>query len=130
MDLTKLKEYRAGLSIAGLLLISIIAYQIFNVFFVYENDAFIEANLIQVASEVSGHVKSIHVHDLAHVNKGDVLYQIDPKPYQDKVNLAKANLKVATDRYNSLRYALIAAKKKHLIAQEALTFQSQQLKRY
>lgn len=55
----------------------------------------IEAPIIQVSSTVPGRVVSIAVSNNAAVNKGDVLFQIDPEPYQLRLDQAQAQLRSA-----------------------------------
>lgn len=46
----------------------------------------------QVLARVTGNIESIEFEQGSHVKKGDVLFKIDPKPYQALVNEAKANV--------------------------------------
>jgi multidrug efflux system membrane fusion protein len=47
---------------------------------------------VSVQPEVSGRITEIHFTDGADLNKGDLLFTIDPRPFQAQVNLAEANL--------------------------------------
>ncbi len=67
------------------------------------DDAFVEGRLIQIAPKVAGQVIALNVDDNDFVHKGDVLLEIDPRDYQNKVhelqgalNEAKANKDVST----------------------------------
>lgn len=56
-------------------------------------DAFIEAHIVNVAPEVvSGHICRILVEEDEHVEKGQVLAEIDPVPYRDKVVVAQSKV--------------------------------------
>ncbi len=46
---------------------------------------------VQVRSRVSGYIDSIHFQDGAEVKAGDLLFVIDPKPYQAELERAQAN---------------------------------------
>lgn len=48
-----------------------------------------------IRPQVSGRINEIHFEDGQHVEKGDVLIVIDPRPYEAALNLAKAALDVA-----------------------------------
>jgi multidrug efflux system membrane fusion protein len=59
------------------------------------DDASIDADVIHIAAEVGGRIVSIPVEENTRVSKGDLLFQIDPVPYQLVVDQARANLDVA-----------------------------------
>jgi membrane fusion protein, multidrug efflux system len=59
------------------------------------DDASIDANVIHVAAEVGGRIVTIPVEENSRVRKGDLLFQIDPVPYQLAVDQARANLAVS-----------------------------------
>ncbi|MBV9125399.1 MAG: efflux RND transporter periplasmic adaptor subunit, partial [Planctomycetes bacterium] len=52
-------------------------------------------NAVEVRSRVSGYLVKIHFTEGAEVNGGEVLYEIDPRPYQAALDQAQANLKQA-----------------------------------
>jgi membrane fusion protein (multidrug efflux system) len=56
------------------------------------DDAYVEAAKLMVTTDVSGLVKSVDVVQGQHVKKGQVLFQIDPRPFQIAVDNAKAAL--------------------------------------
>lgn len=56
------------------------------------DDAYIQAHTIDIASQVSGDVKTVLVKNQEIVQKGQVLFTIDPKPFQIALEQAKANL--------------------------------------
>ena len=53
-------------------------------------DAYIQAYIVNMASEVSGRIVELNVRDNQQVKEGEVLFQIDPKPYQLSVDQARA----------------------------------------
>jgi membrane fusion protein, multidrug efflux system len=53
-------------------------------------DATIQAYIVNMAPEVSGSIVELNVVDNQQVKKGQVLFQIDPKPYQLSVDQARA----------------------------------------
>jgi membrane fusion protein, multidrug efflux system len=59
------------------------------------DDASIDADVVHIAAEVGGRIIDIPVEENSRVKKGDLLFQIDPVPYQLAVNQARANLAVA-----------------------------------
>ena len=55
----------------------------------------IDAEVVHVASTVGGRLKELDVSVNQHVHKGDVLYRLDPEPYELTVRQAQANLDLA-----------------------------------
>lgn len=56
------------------------------------DDAYIQAHTIDIAPEVSGDVTIVLVKNQEVVRKGQVLFSIDPKPFQIALEKAEANL--------------------------------------
>lgn len=67
------------------------------------NDAMVRANIVGIAPEVSGRIVELHVEDNQYVKQGDLLYVIDPRPYQAKLAQAKAELLMAEKEVDSRR---------------------------
>ena len=59
------------------------------------DSASIDAEVVHIASTVGGRLKDLHVSVNQHVHKGEVLYQLDPEPYELIVRQAQANLDLA-----------------------------------
>src|SRR5690242_4041669 len=49
------------------------------------NDAYIQADKVGLSTDVSGMVEAIEVHDNQHVTAGQVLFRLDPQPFQLKL---------------------------------------------
>lgn len=54
------------------------------------DDAFIEADIVHLAPDISGRIVSLNIRNNQSVRAGDVLFVIDPQPYDLKVNAARA----------------------------------------
>jgi multidrug resistance efflux pump len=54
----------------------------------WTRDGRVRVYTVQVAPEVSGTVVSLPIKDTQFVHKGDVLFQIDPRGYENKVKQA------------------------------------------
>ena len=54
------------------------------------DDAYIQADLVHVAPDVSGRIIELNVTNNQRVHKGDVLFRIDPDPYRMRVDQARA----------------------------------------
>lgn len=61
----------------------------------YTSQASVDTFLVQIAPEVSGPVVAVGVRDNQKVKKGQLLFRIDPLPFQIALRAAEANLVVA-----------------------------------
>ena len=66
---------------------------------------------VEVRARVNGYLESIHFKDGQIVKKGDLLFVIDPRPYQAEMDQAKAELKLANARLQLAHDNLARAKK-------------------
>lgn len=60
------------------------------------DNAYVQQDMISVASEVSGRIVEVKVAENAHVKRGDLLFRIDPEPY--RIALAQADASIAASR--------------------------------
>jgi multidrug efflux system membrane fusion protein len=72
------------------------------------DDAYVYADTIDVVPEVNGRIVELPVHDNQAVKQGDLLFRIDPRPYQDALTRGKASL-VALDRQIELTQRTVNA---------------------
>ena len=61
----------------------------------YSKEMFVQSYVVQMAPEYGGLVKEVHVTENEPVKKGDPLFQMDPEPWQYKVNHLLAQLAAA-----------------------------------
>jgi membrane fusion protein (multidrug efflux system) len=54
------------------------------------DDAFIEAHIIQISPQVSGHIAKVYIKSNQRVKKGDLLAEIDSRDYEARLAQAKA----------------------------------------
>src|SRR5690349_13771337 len=50
--------------------------------YVTSDDSYVHANKLMVSTDVSGLVQSVNVREGQQVKKGDVLFTLDPKPFE------------------------------------------------
>ena len=62
------------------------------------DNAFVETNVVRVSPQVSGQILKVHVDDNQRVNAGDVLVEIDTKPFDVKLSADRAALELAEAR--------------------------------
>ena len=73
-------------------------------------DAYVQAFVIQVASQVEGQVVRVNVVENQHVSEGDLLFEIDPRPFEYRVALLEAKLEEANKQTAQIESELIASK--------------------
>ncbi len=56
------------------------------------DDAYVEAEKVGISTDVAGIVQDVDVHENEHVAAGQLLYRLDPRPFQIALDDAKANL--------------------------------------
>src|SRR5271155_1687513 len=82
----------SGILVLGALFLGWYIYRLY-----YANprtdDAYVNANTAALAAHVSGQIVQLPIRDNQHVNKGDLLFVVDPRPY-------KLGLDTATTRLN------------------------------
>ena len=93
------------------------------------DDAFIEADKVGLSTDVSGMVEAIEVGDNEHVTAGQVLFRLDPLPFQLKLDQAQSQLGVVRDNLNALKanYQNVAAQIKH--AEDQIAYNQRQYER-
>ncbi len=60
--------------------------------YVTTDDSYVRAAKLMVSTDVSGLVDSVNVHEGQRVTKGEVLFKLDPRPFQIALDTAKATL--------------------------------------
>src|SRR5204863_9632312 len=50
--------------------------------YVTSDDSYVHANKLMVSTDVSGLVKAVNVREGQHVAAGDILFTLDPKPFE------------------------------------------------
>jgi membrane fusion protein (multidrug efflux system) len=71
-------------------------YQIYGEYYVSTDDAYINANVVQMAPLVSGKVVNLFIVNNQYVKKGQPLFEIDPAPFQVAIHSAQAQLALST----------------------------------
>lgn len=73
------------------------------------DDSYVQANIVQMGTLVSGTVSAVHAKDHDHVKRNQLLFEIDPVPYQIALDHAKANLDVIKQNIEAGKSAINAA---------------------
>ncbi|SAL57733.1 multidrug resistance protein MdtN [Caballeronia udeis] len=80
------------------------------------DDATIDADVVHIASPVSGRIIRLAVTDNQRVAKGDVLFEVDPVPYQLLVAQTQADLDLARAALDTRRRTLVGERANSVIA--------------
>jgi membrane fusion protein, multidrug efflux system len=74
------------------------------------DDAEVFANLIGIAPEVSGRIVKINVKDNQFVHKGELLFEVDPVPYQHSLEAAQSQQATLEGQIQDLKRSIEAQK--------------------
>ena len=87
----------------------------------FTTDAYVQAYVIQVAARVQGQVVRVHVQENQAVERGEVLFEIDPRPFEYQVALLEAKRVDVIQQVAQMESELFAAKAEdaRLAAEEA-----------
>lgn len=109
----------------------ILAVYVLRLYYVHPrtDDAYVRANTVGIAPQASGTIVQLPVRDNQHVKKGDLLFVIDPRPYQAELDLANARLTLANLQIGGLDQAIEAARARQRQAQADADYDRQYLRR-
>ena len=108
-----------------LIVLSLAWYVLADRFTPYTQQARVGAFVIPVAAEVAGRVIRVNVRNNQDVKAGDLLFEVDPKPYQITVERARADLE-STRRQIGASTAGIAAAQANVRAAQANELKARQ----
>jgi membrane fusion protein (multidrug efflux system) len=92
-------------------------------------NAFVKADIAQIASEVPGRIIEVHVQDHAVVAAGDLLVRLDPEPYRLALARADAEVDSARAAVEQLKVSLRETKAEAKEAENRLVYLETQAKR-
>ncbi len=100
-----LRRYRRFLLLVVLPVLAVIGGLVFYLNggrYVTTDDAYVGAQKVLITPDISGKIDKIVVKEGQHVDEGDVLFEIDPVPFQLAVDQSKAQLEQARTTYDNL----------------------------
>jgi membrane fusion protein (multidrug efflux system) len=97
--------------------------------YVSTDDAFVRAAKVTVNARVSGQAVEIAVRDNEHVRQGQVLFRIDPEPYQIAVDQAEAGLRSARLQIEGLKATYRQQQAELLSAKESAAYDEREYER-
>jgi len=104
-----------------IVVVLVVYYVLADLYTPFTTDAYVQAYVVQVAPRVEGQVVRVCVHENQAVSKGDLLFEIDRRPFEHRVALLEAKRVEAIQQVAQLESELSAAKSEdvRLIAEEA-----------
>src|ERR1700743_2430813 len=90
-DKARLRRFAMIWGVAAVVAISLILW-LTGGRYVGTDDAYVHSAKLMVSTDVSGLVKDVDVKEGQHVKKGQILFRLDPKPFQIALDNAKASL--------------------------------------
>ncbi|MFO1461347.1 MAG: biotin/lipoyl-binding protein [Verrucomicrobiota bacterium] len=94
------------------------------------DDAEVRANLIGIAPHVGGPLVELHVVDNQEVKQGDLLFVIDPRPYQTALEAAEADLRVARSELQAMSNVVASAEAEVKVREAQLAQAADIVRRY
>src|SRR6266478_6142388 len=73
------------------------------------DDATVRANFVGIAPQVSGHIVDLRIRDNQQVNKDDLLFIVDPRPYEIALARTRAGLALTRKEVEGLRNGVSTA---------------------
>lgn len=73
-------------------------------------DAYLDAQVVRIAAQIDGRITQVAVHDHEHVDKGQLLLQIDPQPLRLDLQQAQAKLTLTNEQIAAANDAVTEAK--------------------
>ena len=97
--------------------------------YVSTDDAYVQADIVSVSSDVAGRVVEIDVHDNERVRAGQVLFRLDDRPYRIAVERAEAQLASKRLQIDALRASYRQKLAELQAAKDTLGFQQREFDR-
>jgi multidrug efflux system membrane fusion protein len=87
-----------------------LAWEVLTRFVAYTGDAYVRADLISIAPQVTGPIVAVHIHDNQTVRRGDLLVSIDPTPFRLEVAVRQAQIRESEAQMAAARDAIAVTK--------------------
>jgi len=94
----------------ALVVLLVVYYALANRYTPFTNDAYVQGYVVQVAPRVEGQVVEVAVREDQLVEQGDLLFVLDPRPFEHKVRQLEANLSLMTQQVAQMDSELQAAR--------------------
>ena len=110
--------------------IAVVPYVV-RLYYVYPrtDDAYVRANVVGIAAHVSGPIVEMPIVDNQHVKPGQLLFVVDPRPYQSVVDRTEAELALTNLQIQALEDVIRSAGSRTIQLQAQLAYDKQYLGR-
>jgi membrane fusion protein, multidrug efflux system len=90
----------------------VVGLYVARLYYIYPrtDDAYVRANWVGIAPHVSGPITELPIVDNQYVKQGDLLFVVDPRPYQASLDAATARLQLTELNIKALEDAIRTAK--------------------
>jgi membrane fusion protein (multidrug efflux system) len=125
------QRLRLPLMLAGPLVVLIAAswWYLTSGRYVTTDDAYVQAARTMISTDVAGRVVAVLVHDNQRVAKGDVMFQLDDRPYRIAVEETKAMLAAARLQIEALKATYRQKSAELRSAEDTLAYQQREFER-
>jgi membrane fusion protein (multidrug efflux system) len=119
-----------GVGIVVIAAAGIYGYFKYQEFYPSTDDAYVNANLVNVATKVGGYINNIAVNNNQYVHKGDLLLSLNDKDYQVAVEQAKQNYNSQVEMTKIAKEQIEVQKKQLIKDEQQVNFLKQRAERY
>ena len=128
---TRSQKLRKPIMIGGVALIVGIAAWFYFAGGRYESteDAYVNAARVSISTNVPGRVVELRVHDNQRVRKGDLLFKLDDRPFQLKVDEARAKLSNSKLQVDALKATYRQKQSELRSAEDTLAYEKRESER-
>lgn len=126
---SKLRRYALMFIVPLLLLAGVVAYYVLTDHIVSTDNAYVQQDKVSVSSQVTGEIVEVNVGENQRVNKGDLLFRIDPEPFRIAIRQADADIAKAERDVTELRTGLATTGVDIAGAREDVAFYTEEYKR-
>jgi membrane fusion protein (multidrug efflux system) len=125
------KRLRKPIMIGGVAIIVLVAgyFYFTGGRYVSTDDAYVNAARVAISTNVPGRVVELNVHDNQRVRRGAVLFKLDERPFQLKVNEARAKLNNARLQVDSLKATYKQKQSELRSAEDTLAYEKRESER-
>jgi multidrug resistance efflux pump len=119
------------LSAAIVIATIIVSIYVARLYYLYPrtDDAYVRANMVGIAPHVSGPITELPIVDNQYVKQGDLLFIVDPRPYQSALDAAVARLQLTELNIKALEDAIRTAKSDQVRLEADAAYDKQYLNR-
>ena len=98
--------------------------------YVSTENAYVRSDVIEVSTAVDGRVAKVHVTDHQVVNAGDLLFELDRRPFEIEIKAIEAELALVRQELDALRAQYFEIEADTGAASERIRFLQQELERH